>query len=212
MKTPFCIVFLVLYAFTLSFVKIDFWIFAPVVVLLFFVTDLKAILKKVLLLNVFVIMVSLTLIFQGLNTLALELFLRSNAILLFTFLLFEKRDSFDIALGFSQLGFSNKSSSMLYFCIKFIHILQDELINFKRALRVRGFVPKTDLLTCKVSANFVGALFVKAFERADRLKKSMITRGFNGTLYTLHTGREIGVKELFFTGLMAIFIIWMWFR
>jgi len=53
------------------------------------------------------------------------------------------------------------------------------------SLKIRGFKPSTNLFTYKTYAYLVGILIIKSYDRATRVIKAMLCRGFDGTFYTL---------------------------
>jgi cobalt/nickel transport system permease protein len=47
-------------------------------------------------------------------------------------------------------------------------------------MQVRGFRKRTDLETLRAVANFLGMLFVRSFERTERVFDAMRARGYKG--------------------------------
>ena len=47
-------------------------------------------------------------------------------------------------------------------------------------IQVRGLSKRTDLETLRAMANFLGMLFVRSFERTERVFDAMRARGYNG--------------------------------
>jgi cobalt/nickel transport system permease protein len=62
------------------------------------------------------------------------------------------------------------------------HAMGYRLIN---AMKMRGFIPRTNLHTYRSYAYLVGMLLVRSYDRAERIHKAMICRGFNGKYHTL---------------------------
>lgn len=139
--------------------------------------------KRLLLLNIFIIMVSLSAIINNDYELALLLFLRSNALLLFALLIFYNKSLFDIATGMQTLKVPNKLSSLFFFVAKFVIIIKEEFSITKKALKVRNFKSNTSIFSYKIYANIIGMMIVKCFDRADKLKDTMILRNFKGRIY-----------------------------
>lgn len=157
---------------------------------------LKNALKKLLFLNVFVVIVVLSLLLARNYDTALLIFVRSNLILFFVLLLFCDKSEFDIALALKGVKCPPKLASIIFFTAKSIFLIKREFYLFGRALYIRGFTPKTNLLSYKTLAGFVGILFIKTWERAEALKNSMFLRGFSGEIYTLSTHRVFGCYDL----------------
>jgi cobalt/nickel transport system permease protein len=157
---------------------------------------LKNALKKLLVLNLFVIIVVLSLVLMRNYEGALLIFVRSNLILFFVLLLFCEKNEFDIALAFKSLKCPVKLASIIFFTAKTIFLIRREFYLFRRTLYIRGFTPKTDMLSYRTIAGFVGVLFIKTWERADALKNSMFLRGFSGEVYTLSKRQTLNYYDL----------------
>jgi cobalt/nickel transport system permease protein len=54
-----------------------------------------------------------------------------------------------------------------------------------RAIKTRGFVPKTRMHTYKTYAYLIGMIFVRSTDRAQRVHQAMICRGFDGHFHSL---------------------------
>ena len=145
----------------------------------------KAVVKKLLFLNTLVAIVAVTLVLQHEYALAWLMVARANLILTFALLLFSDKDEFSVAIAMHELHFPAKLTSLLFFTAKSIFLIRHEFVRFKNTLRVRGFHPKTNLLTYQTLAGFVGILVIKAIERSYALQKAMTLRGFNGHMYSL---------------------------
>ncbi len=77
--------------------------------------------------------------------------------------------------------------SILAFMYRYLFVLAEELARMRRAKLARTF--RSDLRTeVALLANVVGILFVRAFERAERIYSAMCARGWDGTLH--HLGED----------------------
>jgi cobalt/nickel transport system permease protein len=157
---------------------------------------LKNALKKLLVLNLFVAIVVAGLLFVGDYKSALLIFTRSNLILFFVLLLFCEKNEFDIALALKSIKAPSKLASIVFFTAKSIFLIKREFYLFRRALYIRGFTPKTNLLSYKTIAGFVGILFIRTWQSADALKNSMFLRGFCGEIYTLSARQAFSCYDL----------------
>lgn len=181
----------------------------PLVLLGWFCKEsLGAIFKRLILLNTLIAIVVLSLLWQNHYDLALLMFVRSNMILLFVLMLFHGKDEFAIAIGMQHLHLPHKLTSIFFFTAKSIFLIKREFSLFKNTLHVRGFSPKTDLLTYKTMAGFVGILVIKALERALWLQKTMQMRGFCGEVYTLEKHQAISRKDTLLICVTFIALIW----
>jgi len=184
-STSAALISTLLYSFGLSFFDtIYISMFAPSIFLLVLQKDaILATLKRLLLLNVFIAMVSASALLNQDYELALLLFLRSNALLLFALLLFYNKNLFDIASGMQTLRVSDKLTSIFFFVAKFVIIIKEEFAITKKVMKVRNFRAKTNLFSYKIYANIIGMMIVKCFDKAGKLKDTMILRNFKGTIY-----------------------------
>jgi cobalt/nickel transport system permease protein len=73
-------------------------------------------------------------------------------------------------------------------------------------MRVRGFVPRTNMHTYKSYAYLVGMLLVRSYDRAERIHKAMLCRGFNRKYYSL-TQFSLKMEDIFCLSLMSAVIL-----
>lgn len=170
--------------------------------------SLWSIFKRLFLLNTLIAIVVLSVLWQKNYELALLVFLRSNFILLFMLMLFHGKDEFSIAIAMQRLHLHHKVTSIFFFTAKSIFLIKREFFLFKNTLHVRGFTPRTDLLTYKTMAGFVGILFIKALERAVWLQKAMQLRGFCGEIYTLETDPNTSIYDTLLISITILSLLW----
>jgi cobalt/nickel transport system permease protein len=63
---------------------------------------------------------------------------------------------------------------------RYLHVFRHEAERMAAGMRVRGFRKRTDLETLRAVANFLGMLFVRSFERTERVFDAMRARGYRG--------------------------------
>ena len=68
---------------------------------------------------------------------------------------------------------------------RYIFVIHEEYQRLVQAIKVRGFVPGSNLHTYRSYANLVGVLLVRSYERAERVYQAMLCRGFSGTFWLL---------------------------
>ena len=107
------------------------WIIPIFVQALLLRVDILAILKKLLKVNLFIVLMVIVLLFEEKYYLALLIFIRANLILWFT-LSFDF-DGFKLYKALHNLRFSNKFSLIFFFTVKYIEIL---LSNAKRLIEL----------------------------------------------------------------------------
>ena len=156
--------------------------------------NLFEILKSVLKLNIFIILVVLSLVLYGEYALA--------KLILFGRLAFYRSDYFSIALAVSSLNLGDKLTAIFYFSAKFTADLKTIFARLKKTLKVRGFEPKASLFTYKIYANLVAMLFLEAFYKASVLEKTFVCRGFDGKLFG-NKSLKIGAKDAAIIALTA---------
>ncbi len=81
---------------------------------------------------------------------------------------------------------------MLMFTYRYIFVLLDEFSRMWRAMSCKGFVLKANMYALSMLGNVVGMLIVKSYERADRVYKSMISKGYTGSPMTMAKFNMVG--------------------
>jgi cobalt/nickel transport system permease protein len=170
--------------------------------------SLFLILKRLFFLNTLIGIVVASMLWQENYELALLVFLRSNFILLFVLMIFQGKDEFSIAIAMQRLHLPHKLTSIFFFTAKSIFLIKREFTLFKNTLHVRGFIPKTNLLTYKTMAGFVGILFIKALERSLWLQKAMHLRGFCGEVYTLEAHQDFSAYDTLLAFITILSLVW----
>ena len=77
---------------------------------------------------------------------------------------------------------------ILSFMYRYVFVVVDELIKMKQAKESRS-VGGSKWFNIKTLANMIGTLFVRAYERGEFVYMAMRSRGFNGSISTLHDFR-----------------------
>ena len=96
------------------------------------------------------------------------------------------------------------------FFYRYMFLLIDGIMRIKNARDSRSF-KKSPLYQFKVIGYMIGELFIRTYERAERIYLAMLSRGFNGTIYTLESFRINRLDLCFSAGLLAIlFLIRLW--
>lgn len=84
------------------------------------------------------------------------------------------------------LHLPNKLVQMFAFTYRYIFVLDDEFTRMDRSLASRGFKRRGNLYTLTTISKAIAMLFVKSYERADRVFYAMRSKGYSGTVATLH--------------------------
>jgi cobalt/nickel transport system permease protein len=195
-----------LFSFLLAFSSLEYFYILPILAVLFYEQkNIIKIFKKLILLNIFIIFLVLFVSFQDLQ-MAIELFLRTNLILLFNITIFYKSKGYDIVRGFNTLKVSSKFISIFYFTISLIEYLFIEFKNIKNSLKARGFNAKTSMFVYETFGNIFAMMFIKAIKKSEDMRLSMIARGFNSQIFLLETN-EISKKDIFVLSLVGIIFL-----
>ena len=176
-----------IYTLFVSFNNVEIIYFLPVVFVMFCeYKKLLKIFKKLLFLNLFIVMIFLVLAVQGNMEEAITVYIRTNMIILFNLIVFSHSNGFDIVRALNELKFPKQFVSSVYFTLKMIQTLTQEFKKIKMTLKSRGFKAKTSLFTYETYGNLFGHIFVKSIIKSNALKDSFALRGFNGRIYLLN--------------------------
>ncbi|MGD9082937.1 MAG: cobalt ECF transporter T component CbiQ [Desulfobacterales bacterium] len=130
---------------------------------------------------------------------------KSNAILLTMIALLSTTPIFSLGHAMGQLHFPNKITHLFLFTFRYIHVIYKEYHRLTNAMRVRGFVPRTNMYTYKSYAYLVGMLLVRSYDRAERIHKAMRCRGFNKKYHSLKQF-SLKMEDIFYLSLMLAVI------
>ncbi len=86
-----------------------------------------------------------------------------------------------------RLGLPESIAQMLILSYRYIFVFRDEASRMFRSMKLRGFKLKTNIRTFYVLGNFLGILFVRSYERTQRIYEAMVAKGYKGTFPTLAT-------------------------
>jgi len=87
----------------------------------------------------------------------------------------------------AALRLPNAICQMILLAHRYIHVFGHEARRMHRSMRLRGFAPRTDLATLRAYGNFLGMLFVRSFDRTQRVFEAMQSRGYTGAFPTWTT-------------------------
>ncbi len=139
--------------------------------------------------------------------------LKCNAIVMFNMALLSTSTIFALAHALDHLKVPSILVQLFFFSWRYLHVLEEEYIKIKRAAMLRGFSPGTNLFTYKTYANILGTLFVRSYDRGQRVYWAMVCRGFNGTFWLLSHFR-LGSRDLILMsgmlilGICLLFVEW----
>lgn len=138
--------------------------------------------------------------------LSLLITVKTNAIALFTIALPGTSTIIALTHAMLHLGMPEKPVTLFYFFYRYIGVVNEESEKMSRMLRVRGFRTQTGIHTIRVSAYFIGMLFIRSYERSERVYNALVMRGFTGWFpmlehFSLHP------RDAAFATLMGVVLI-----
>ena len=92
----------------------------------------------------------------------------------------------EILRGLERLKLPAVMVQIASFMLRYINVISDEMERMKVARESRGFIA-TGIKHWKVIATSAAALFIRSYERGERVHLAMLSRGFDGNLPTLVT-------------------------
>ncbi len=149
--------------------------------ILFFVLqkDLK-LLKGLFYANIFTFFIVISLLILNFDEnlhLALEIFFKSNTLLVLTFTLVIPIGVLNLIHTLKSLYFPEKFIFLMFLAYRYIFSLKQEYKILKKAALLRGFEPQTSLETYRIYGYLLGVLILKTYLRAKEVYKAVVLRG-----------------------------------
>jgi len=91
----------------------------------------------------------------------------------------------DLLSGLRRIGLPGVMVNLLAFTIRYFAVLGDEMQRMRVARKSRGFTAGTNLLdwqTIRTLSELIGVLFIRSYERGDRVFSAMLSRGYTGEI------------------------------
>lgn len=89
-------------------------------------------------------------------------------------------DPRDLLAGLERLGVPAQLVQIMGFMVRYLDVVTDELGRMRIAREARGFTAR-DPRHWPVLGRSAGALFIRSFERGERVHLAMIARGYDGS-------------------------------
>lgn len=80
------------------------------------------------------------------------------------------------------LGLPEAVTQIFLFAYRYLFLLREQFQTMSRSLASKGFSKKTDLHTARIMGAALGMLFIRSYERSDRIYKAMVSKGYTGNL------------------------------
>ncbi|MDY6834263.1 MAG: cobalt ECF transporter T component CbiQ [Chloroflexota bacterium] len=84
-----------------------------------------------------------------------------------------------------KLRVPGKLTQLILFTYRYIFVLIDEAQTMSRSLASRGFERKLSIHMLTTNAKLIGMLFIRSYERAERVHHAMVSRGYDGNFQTM---------------------------
>ncbi len=102
----------------------------------------------------------------------------------------------ELLRGLQQLGVPQAIVLILSFMYRYIFVLMDEAMRMQQAYQSRD-IGGSLLRRLKTFGNMIGALFIRSYERGERIYAAMVSRGFDGQVRILNPLRLKGADVFF---------------
>jgi cobalt/nickel transport system permease protein len=87
----------------------------------------------------------------------------------------------DILSGLDRLHFPHQLVEIMGFLVRYLDVVTDEMRRMRIARESRGFTAR-DVRHWPVLARSAGALFIRSYERGERVHLAMLSRGYTGRM------------------------------
>ncbi|MBI5944823.1 MAG: cobalt ECF transporter T component CbiQ [Chloroflexi bacterium] len=122
----------------------------------------------------------------------------------------------DLIHAFEHLRVPAILTTIIAFLYRYLFVLTDEVMRLLRARQSRSAAAAGQksgggvLWRAKVSGNMAGQLFLRSYERSDRIHNAMLARGYAGHLRTLNP-HELHGRDWAYAAVAFLFILAMQF-
>jgi cobalt/nickel transport system permease protein len=214
--------FAIIIAVSDQFAPVIFGLFGAAVLLAIAHLDLSLVLKRLLVVNLFILFLWLFLPFtfsgeplfrvgslvgtaEGVRYAFLITF-KCNAIVFATLTLLSTTTLVRLGHALSHLFVPDKLVHIFFFTVRYFFVIHEEYLRLKSAMKVRSFRPRTNFHTYRSYAYMVGMLLVRSFDRSERILAAMKCRGFKNRLYVLDHF-EIARRDFLFATVFVMFLL-----
>ncbi len=132
------------------------------------------------------------------------LLLRTTTITLWILYLLATTNWSDGVIAARRLGLPRMLSSILILTHRYLHMLNQELIRIRVAVRVRGFRNGMNRHSYRTIGQLIGSLFVRSYDRSEHLHQAMLMRGFKGDLPSLRKC-QLRTRDWFFAAAAGLY-------
>ena len=105
----------------------------------------------------------------------------------------------DLLTGLERLRLPRQLVTIAGFMVRYLDVVVGEMQRMRTARAARGYDPRT-LLQARALGAAAGALFVRSYERGERVHLAMVSRGWTGAMPDL--GARVATRADWATGLV----------
>ncbi|MDD3276553.1 MAG: cobalt ECF transporter T component CbiQ [Kiritimatiellales bacterium] len=110
-----------------------------------------------------------------------------------------------LCAGLERLGVPPLFATQLLFLYRYLFVIGGEALRMIRSVRMRSAGSKK--LSLRIYSTLTGHLLLRSIDRAQRIYRAMVSRGFDGQIRVLHRTRPGWRDLLFLIGWSAFFIL-----
>jgi len=110
-----------------------------------------------------------------------------------------------LCAGLEQMGVPRLFAVQLLFLYRYLFVIGEEALRMIRSVQMRATGPAA--LRLHTYGTLTGHLLLRSMDRAQRIYRSMVCRGFDGQVRVLHQTRPGWRDAVFIVGWIAFFII-----
>jgi len=111
---------------------------------------------------------------------AIEILLRANTVVLASLVLLATLEPEEIGYALNKLSVPQKLVQLFLMTVRYVSVLSQEYHRLRTAMRARAFQPGSNLHTWRSLGWLMGMLLVRSIERSERVTEAMKCRGFDG--------------------------------
>lgn len=112
---------------------------------------------------------------------------------------------YDMCAAIRRLGCPRILVTQMQFTYRYMTVVVEEALGMDRARKSRGFGRKSYPLG--MWGRMVGQLFVRSYERAARIHRAMLSRGFDGTIPSSSNRQAMNTTSLIYLAVWAAVIV-----
>lgn len=115
----------------------------------------------------------------------------------------------EILRGLERLKLPSLMVQIASFMLRYVNVVNDEMERMKVARESRGF-EATGIKHWRVLATAAGALFIRSYERGERVHLSMLSRGYEGILphdEPPHISKKVWLQAMLYPLVAAIIFV-----